>query len=79
MIIFLIVLLYKYIEKKKYIINKFYLERYLKEYHFKRKSIVNNIDCFYRNREHLIRENDKYYLEKDYLNTEKLRKIHKNC
>ena len=39
--------------------------------------MVNNINNFYRSRRHLVKENDNYYLEKDYL-IKKYQKFTKN-
>lgn len=47
--------------------NKFLLERYLNKYTFTRSKIISNKENFYHNKRHLIKENDKYYLESEYL------------
>lgn len=56
-----------------YLYNKFLLERYLNNYHFKNCKMINDISKFYRDRRHIIKEKGKYYLEKD-----SLEKIYKN-
>lgn len=64
-------LIYKvstYSKKINYIYNKFLLERYLNKYKFKRAIIIRNYEDFYKGKRHLIRDNDKYYLEEEYLN-----------
>ena len=69
-IIITIYLLYKItLEKRQieYIYNKFLLERYIYNYSFKNKKIINNEDKFYKNTKHLIKKNDKYYLETEFL------------
>lgn len=63
-------LLYKVREEEKkinYIYEKFILERYLNNYTFKHSKLITNQDSFYKNNRHLIKENDNYYLEKDFL------------
>ncbi len=47
--------------------EKFLLERYLNNYSFKESKLINDKNKFYKNRRHLIKENDDYYLEKEYL------------
>lgn len=66
---------YKEIE---YLYNKLLLERYINNYNFKNKIIIKSPHNFYKNKAHVIRENDKYYLEKEYLE-KKYKKIQKNC
>ena len=67
MTIFLIIIISNEKKKINLIYQKFILERYLNNYHFKNSKIVNNIDSFYRNRRHIIKKDNKYYLEKEYL------------
>ncbi len=55
------------VRQKKYIIDKFLLERYLNNYNFKKRKSVLSIDYFMRNRYHLIKIGDKYYTEKEIL------------
>ena len=66
-IILLVVLMIKEYKKIDIIYQKFLLERYLNNYHFKRKRIITNEKYFYRNLNHIIKLGDNYYLEKDYL------------
>lgn len=79
-IIMLFFLLYK-IHKEKtqisYLYQKFLLERYLKKYNFKRSKLINNEQKFYRNSNHLLRLNNKYYSEIEYLE-KKFKKITKS-
>lgn len=63
-------LLYKVREEEKkidFLYEKFILERYLNNYHFKHSKLITNQDSFYKNNRHLIKENGNYYLEKDFL------------
>lgn len=69
-LVMLIFLLYKIIKENKKITSlyeKFILERYLNNYRFKDTKLINNKYDFYRNKSHIIKENNKYYYEKDYL------------
>lgn len=55
-------------EKKiKYLYEKFILERYLNNYNFRHSKLIYSPDNFYKNKRHLINENNNYYLEKEYL------------
>ena len=67
MLLFLLVVIHKEENKVDYIYNKFLLERYLNKYKFKHSKIINSKEKFYRNRRHLIKVGDKYYLEDEYL------------
>lgn len=55
-------------KKKKYLVDKFLLERYLHHYHFKKRKEVERIDDFMRDRYHIIKVGNKYYTEKEILN-----------
>lgn len=74
MISLLFVLITKEKNKINYIYNKYLLERYLNNYKFKNTKIINNIDNLYRDKSHIINKNNKYYLEKEYLE-----KMYKKC
>ena len=63
----LVILIYNEYKKIDYIYNKFLLERYLKKYNFKKINIINNINNFYRDRRHIVKNNEKYYKEYDFL------------
>lgn len=76
-IIIVVFLIYKITYEYKrvnYIYEKFLLERYLKNYHFKDRIVINNINKLYRNKKHIIKINNKYYTEK-----ELLQKKYKKC
>ena len=69
-IIITIYLLYKItIEERQIecIYNKFLLERYLYNYHFKNKKIIKTENNFYKNTKHIIKKNNNYYLEREFL------------
>ena len=61
----------------QYIYEKFILERYLNNYTFKKSKLITNYKDFYKNKRHLIKENNTYYLEKEYLE-KKYKKNQKN-
>ena len=44
--------------------DRFLLERYLYNFHFKRRKNISNVDDFMRNCNHLVKKNGKYYTEK---------------
>ena len=73
MISLLLILITKEKNKIDYIYNKYLLERYLNNYNFKSNKIINSINNLYRDKKHLIYKNNKYVLEKEYLE-----KIYKN-
>lgn len=69
-IVIILFLLYKMIFEYRqinFLYERFLLERYLNRYNFKRSSIVFGIDSFKRDRRHLVKIDDKYYLEHDLL------------
>lgn len=68
MITLLLILITKEKNKIDYIYNKYLLERYLNNYKFKSNKIINNINSLYRDKSHIIKKDNNYYLEKDYLN-----------
>lgn len=76
LVIIVIFLLYKITKEYKQIelfYNKFLLERYINKYNFKHSIIINNINKFHRNKRHLLKTSNKYYLEEEIL-----KKIYKN-
>lgn len=54
-------------KNKKYLTDKFLLERYLHKYKFKKRKNVNSVNDFMRNRNHIVKIGDKYYTEKEVL------------
>lgn len=63
-------LLFKIIDEKNninYYYNRFLLERLFRNYNYKKKSIVPNINCFYKYRNNSIIENKEILFEKDIL------------
>lgn len=74
---FLLFLTYQESKKENIIYEKFLLERYLNEYNFSKSKFIKNSNYFYRNKKHLIKQNEKYYLEKEFL-SKKYHKISEN-
>lgn len=56
-----------YLKKQDYLFNKFLLERYLKNYNFKKLKIISNKNNMYKEKRHLFKINDVYYTEKEVL------------
>lgn len=67
MTILLVVLIIKENKLINYKYNKFLLERYLNNYNFKKTKIISTKNDFYKDRKHLVKDNDIYYYEKEYL------------
>lgn len=53
--------------KKKYLFDKFLLERYLNQYRFRKRKRVEDINDFMRGKNHLVRNGERYYTEKEIL------------
>ncbi len=52
-------------KNRNYYYHKFLLERYLQYFRFTRIKYINNMEDFYRDREHFINyQNEKIYLKK---------------
>lgn len=69
-IIMIIFLIYKVSIENKTINIKyenFLLERYINNYNFKKTTIINDYRNFYKGKRHLLKINNKYTLENDYL------------
>ncbi len=69
-LMFLIVIskLVKEFKKRRYYFNKFILERYMNNYNFSKLKIISSIKKMMRDYRHIIKNNDTYYTEKEYLN-----------
>lgn len=68
MISLIIIKLTEEYKKRNYYYNKFQLERYMKNYHFHKLKIINNIDKMMRDKRHLIKNQRNYITEKQILN-----------
>ena len=67
LIIFLIYEIINYIRYRKFIYNKFILEKKLYKNNFKKIKKIKNINNMHRNKRHLFYENKKYITEKQML------------
>ncbi len=67
LVIFLITKVF--IENKNidFLYNKFMLDRYLKKYNFKAYKVINNKNNMYRDKKHVIKDNNRYISELEYL------------
>lgn len=54
-------------KNRKYLNDKFLLERYMYRYKFKKRKYINKIDDMMRNKYHLFKINGKYYTEREVL------------
>ena len=69
-LLIIVLLVIKLLTEKRninYYLEKFILERYLHKYKFKKSKIVKRTKDFKRDYHHLIKINDKYFLEEEYL------------
>jgi len=66
-LLLLIFKLVKEYQKRYFVVEKFLLERYLKNPYFKKIKEVKHINEFMRNRRHIIDKNGKYYSEREVL------------
>lgn len=65
----LLTYLYKFYSKRKYLYNRFLLERYLYDIEYPHIKVINNIKCMFKNKTHLININNTYIKEKSFLST----------
>ena len=67
-LILLLTYLYQFYQKRKYLYQKFLLERYLYAIKYPKTKIITNIHKMYKNKNHLFYYHNHYIKEKDYLN-----------
>ena len=60
--------LIKYYKNINYLFNKFLLERYLYKINLTKTKTITKIDNMYKEKYHVIKENNRYFTEKQYLN-----------
>ena len=67
--IYLILLSYVYdfVKKRKYLYNKFLLERYLYDIKYSKVKVIDNFNNMYKNKTHVIYSNNKYMGEFQFL------------
>jgi len=63
----LIKYLYDYIKNINYLYSRFLLEKHLYKTKYNNKKIINNYNKMYRNTNHIIKTNNKYQKEEDFL------------
>lgn len=68
MIILLLIEITKYLKNQNFLYNRFLLERYLNNYKFKKCKIIKNYKKMFRDKRHIIKTDDRYLTEKEYLN-----------
>lgn len=68
-VFFLLIKIVKQLKNYKYIFNKFLFERYLYDFNFKKRKIINNLNInkMMRDKKHLFYYNNIYIIEKDIL------------
>ena len=59
--------LIKYFKNINFIFNKFLLERYLYKINFPKIKTITKIDNMYKDKYHIIKKNNTYFTEKQYL------------
>ena len=64
---FLLVKVYDEFKNRNIYYNKFLLERYLYDFKFKDTKIINNVNMFFKGKKHIIRKDNGYSYEKEYL------------
>ena len=70
----LLTYLYKFYSKRKYLYNRFLLERYLYGISYPKIKIITNIRGMFKNRSHFIKKNNYYLSEKEVLSNLFLKK-----
>ena len=65
--VFLVYKIYDYFINLKYLKNRFLLERYLNDYHFKKIKVISSLNSMQKEKKHLFSFNDKLVREKDIL------------
>ena len=66
--ILLLTELFIYLKNQNYLYNRMLLERYIEPKKYKKLKVINNKDSMYKDKRHIIKYQDKYITEKDYLN-----------
>lgn len=64
-LLFLIIEIMKEIYRHKYYFNRFLLERYLYEFHFKKEKRIKKISQMKKQTRHIFKINNKYYTERE--------------
>lgn len=64
---FLIYEIINFIKQSNFMFYKFVYEKYLYRNNYKKTILINNINKMKRNKKHLIRDNNRYITEKEYI------------
>ncbi len=56
-----------YLRRQDYLYNRFLLERYLDKFNFKKVKTIKGFNNFYKDSKHVIKKDNKYVTEKEYL------------
>ena len=64
---FLLVKVYDEFKNRNIYYNKFLLERYLYDFKFKDTKIINSVNMFFKGKKHIIKKENGYSYEKEYL------------
>lgn len=64
-LLFIVLEVFKEITKHNYYFNRFLLEKYLYNYNYKNKKIINNIKKMKKQTNHIFKINSKYYTERE--------------
>lgn len=64
-LLFIVLEVFKEITKHNYYFNRFLLEKYLYNYNYKNKKIINNIKKMKKQTNHIFKINNKYYTERE--------------
>ena len=59
--------IFKFIKQSNFMFYKFVYEKYLYRNNYKKTILINNIKKMKRNKKHLIRDNNRYITEKEYI------------
>lgn len=65
--ILLLTEIFIYLKNQNYLYNKMLLERYITPKKYKKLKVIKNKDSMYKDKRHIIKYNDKYITEKEYL------------
>lgn len=56
-----------FIRRQDYLYNKLLLERYIESFNFQKFKVINDKNNFYKDKRHIIKNNNKYITEKEFL------------
>ena len=56
-----------YLKRQSFLYNKLLLERFIGDFKFKKFKVIRSKDSFYKDRRHIIKSDNRYITEKEYL------------